>query len=140
MKRGPVVLTVVLAVVWAAAVVFEAAAAEQRSAATTVKVQLKEWKVVPAVASVRRGKVAFAVRNMGSIPHDFVVLRTKLAPAKLPMVGARAKEVGRVGKIPAFPASQTRRLLLALRTGKHVLICNVPGHYKAGMFVGLSVR
>lgn len=89
---------------------------------------------------MRAGKVTFVARNVGRLDHNLVVLRTKLAPGKLPVVGARAKEVGRVGKTPVFRPRQTRRLTLTLKAGKYVLICNVPGHYKAGMFVGFRVR
>lgn len=141
MKRSAFALTVgLLSVLSVAASVFHAAAAEQRSAATTVRVQLKEWKVVPSVASVRSGTVTFVVRNVGNLSHDFVVLRTNLAPGKLPVAKARAKEVGRVGKTQVFRPGLTRRLTLTLRPGKYVLICNVPGHYQAGMFVGFRVR
>lgn len=108
--------------------------------AQTVTVRLREFKVVPSVAGVRAGRVTFVARNVGRLPHDLVVLRTNLAPSRLPLVGTRAKEVGRQGKTAVFGAGQTRRLTLTLRPGKHVLICNVPGHYRAGMFVGFRVR
>lgn len=141
MKRNALALTAGLLLVLSAAVaVFDAAAAERQTAATTVRVQLKEWKVVRSVASVRSGRVTFVVRNVGKLSHDFVVLRTNLAPGKLPVAGSRAKEVGRVGKTPVFGPGQTRRLTLTLKAGKYVLICNVPGHYKAGMTVAFRVR
>jgi len=107
--------------------------------AVTVRVQLKEFKVIPSVRRAQAGKVTFVVRNAGQIDHDFVVLRTNLPPGGLPSVGARAKEVGRRGRIPVFGPGKTRRLTLDLKPGKYVLICNVPGHYKAGMFVGFRV-
>lgn len=140
-KRRSFVLTAgLLVVLWAVVAVLVGTAAEERATATTVRVQLREWKVVPSMVSVRSGKVTFVVRNVGNLSHDFVVLRTNLAPGKLPTVGARAKEVGRVGKTSVFIRGQTRRLTLKLKPGKYVLICNVPGHYKAGMFVGFRVR
>jgi uncharacterized cupredoxin-like copper-binding protein len=111
-----------------------------RAEATTVRVQLKEFKVVPSVRSVGRGRVVFVARNVGKLKHDFVVLRTNLAPGKLPLVGSRAKEVGRQGRTPVFGPGGTRRLALDLKPGKYVLICNVPGHYQAGMRVGFTVR
>ncbi len=114
--------------------------AEAREAATTVRVQLKEFKVIPSVRSVRAGRVVFAARNTGRVPHNLVVLRTNLAPDKLPVVGSVAKELGRQGKTPVFGPGKTRRLALDLKPGKYVLICNVPGHYKAGMHVGFTVR
>jgi uncharacterized cupredoxin-like copper-binding protein len=90
--------------------------------------------------TVPKGTVVFQVVNRGVLPHDFVVLRTNIAPGKLPVVGQRAREVGRVGKTPVLGRGETHRLTLTLRPGKYVLICNVPGHYRAGMFVGFSVR
>jgi hypothetical protein len=71
-------------------------------------VRLKEFKVIPAVASVRAGRVTFVVRNVGKLAHEFVVLRTAIAPGKLPVVGAKAKEIGRVGRVPPFPPGKTR--------------------------------
>lgn len=118
----------------------DTAPATARSTAATVNVRLIEFKVFPAVASVRAGRVTFVVRNAGRIAHDFVVLRTKLAPKRLPVVGARAKEVGLVGRTPTFGPGRTKRLTLVLKPGPYVLICNVPGHYKAGMAAGLRVR
>jgi hypothetical protein len=56
-------------------------------------VRLKEFKVIPVVASVQAGSVTFVVRNVGKLAHEFVVLRTTIAPSGLPMVGAKAKEI-----------------------------------------------
>ena len=111
-----------------------------RESASTVGIQLKEFKVIPSVRSVRAGRVVFVVRNVGKLSHNFVVLRTNLAPDKLGVTGSVAKEVGRQGKTPIFGAGKTRRLALDLKPGRYVLICNVAGHYKAGMYVGFSVR
>lgn len=110
------------------------------ASAATIRVREREFKLVPSATSVRAGKVIFVARNAGEVAHNLVVLRTKLAPGKLPMVGSRAKEVGLQGKTPVFGAGKTRRLTLTLKRGRYVLICNVPGHYKAGMFAGLRVR
>ncbi|MBA2295692.1 MAG: hypothetical protein H0W16_11240 [Actinobacteria bacterium] len=105
-----------------------------------MNVRLIEFKVIPAVASVRAGRVTFVVRNAGKIAHDFVVLRTRLAPTRLPVVGSRAKEVGLVSRTPTFGAGQTKRLTAVLKSSAYVLICNVPGHYQAGMAARLRVR
>lgn len=137
MSRSALVLTT-FAVAGAASP--GAPTSDTSAAASTVTVRLKEWKVVPSARSVRAGKVTFVALNVGQLDHNLVVLRTEFAPGKLPVVGARAKEVGRVGKTPVFRPSQTRRLTLTLKAGKYVLICNVPGHYKAGMLVGFRVR
>ena len=109
------------------------------TSATTVRAQLTEWMVMPSKSRVPAGKVTFVATNTGKAPHNLVVLKTNLAPSKLPMAGSKAKEVGLVGKTPVFAPRQTKKLTLTLKAGRYVLICNVPAHYMAGMRVGFRV-
>jgi len=106
---------------------------------TVVKVTLKEFKVVPVPASAPRGAVAFSVRNTGKLDHQLVVLKTNLAPSKLPVKGSKAVEVGRLGKV-SVKAGRSAGLGLTLKAGKYVLICNVAGHYQAGQRIGFVVK
>jgi uncharacterized cupredoxin-like copper-binding protein len=106
---------------------------------SAVKVQLKEFKVLPSPLKAKRGAVSFLVRNTGKINHEFVVLRTKLAPSKLPVKSGKAVETGRVGKVRAFKPGASRTLTLTLKAGKYVLLCNLPGHYQAGQRIGFAV-
>lgn len=136
MKRIAAAVLLLLAVPAGASA---ASAAGAGGSATTVRTQLMEWMVMPSKNSVPAGKVTFVAANMGKVKHDLVVLKTKLAPSKLPMVGSKAKEVGLVGRTPVFGPEQTRRLTLTLTPGRYVLICNVPAHYMAGMRVAFKV-
>ena len=52
------------------------AAAPAPAAAGRIGVTLKEYSVAPSPAVGKAGRVTFNVRNSGSIPHEFVVLRT----------------------------------------------------------------
>jgi uncharacterized cupredoxin-like copper-binding protein len=106
---------------------------------TVVKVTLKEFKVLPTPTSAPRGVVAFSARNAGKLDHELVVLKTNLAPAKLPVKGAKAVEVGRVGKVVVKPG-KVGALTVTLKAGKYVLLCNFPGHYQAGQRIGFVVR
>jgi uncharacterized cupredoxin-like copper-binding protein len=116
-----------------------ASASPARVEAKTVRVQLMDFMVMPSTARAPAGKVTFVVKNVGKAKHNFVVLRTKLAPSKLPMAGQKAKAVGLVGRTPVFGPGQTRRLTLTLRPGRYLLICNVAGHYMAGMRAAFRV-
>ncbi|GIU94214.1 MAG: hypothetical protein KatS3mg012_0671 [Gaiellaceae bacterium] len=136
MKRVAAAMLIVLAVPAAATA---SSAGQVGASATTVRTELMEWMVMPSKSRVPAGKVTFVVTNSGKLKHDFVVLRTNLAPGKLPIVGARAKELGRVGRTPVFGPKQTRKLTLTLKAGRYVLICNVPAHYMAGMRVAFRV-
>lgn len=131
----------VLAVVALGAGASSAGAGGDITSGATIKVALKEWKVISSAKTcVPRGKIIFVVRNVGSLEHELVVLRTNRLPRRLPTKGSQAVETGLQGKTPDLRPGQTRRLTLRLRPGKYVLLCNLPGHYKAGQFAGLCVR
>ena len=118
-------------------VAHEAAAREAESAATTIRVTENEtpkWFIKASPVQTKPGQVTFAVKNAGKLAHEFVVLKTNIAPAKLPVKGGKASEPGKVGKIPSFKPGATKRITLSLKAGKYVLICNIKGHYKAGQF------
>jgi uncharacterized cupredoxin-like copper-binding protein len=112
--------------------------AAPRSAAK-VGVTLKEFTLVPNPKSGSAGTVTFTVRNAGKVKHEFVVLRTKKAASKL-LKGSEASEAGNVGEIGNVPAGKTRTLKLKLKAGHYALICNLPGHYKAGQRADFNVR
>jgi len=130
-------LTLLVGALVAAAVVASPIGASESK--SFVKVQLKEFKVLPSPASAKRWYVSFAVRNTGKIPHEFVVLKTKVAPAKLPVKAGKAVETGRVGRVGPLKPGASRTLNLNLKAGKYVLLCNLPGHYQAGQRVGFAV-
>jgi uncharacterized cupredoxin-like copper-binding protein len=105
----------------------------------SVSVTLKEFKVL-APKSSKAGSVTFVVHNKGKLSHEFVVVKTNLAPGKLPIRGQRAKLTGVKGLIKPFKPGQTKKLTLKLPAGKYVLLCNLPGHYKFGQRTGFSVQ
>jgi uncharacterized cupredoxin-like copper-binding protein len=116
-----------------------ASAVESHANAAKVKVKLVEFKVIPSVKRVAAGKVTFVVRNAGQIPHEFVALKTKTRACKLPVKNGKAVETGKVGEIGTFKAGVTKSLALTLKRGHYALICNLPGHYKAGQCVDFTV-
>jgi uncharacterized cupredoxin-like copper-binding protein len=114
------------------------AALAMQSSATT-KVTEKEWGVTPLPAKVKAGRVTFSVKNVGHLSHEFIVIRTSRAANRLPTKGAVAVTTGQVGKITQFKPGVTKTLTLTLKVGHYVLICNLPGHYKAGQYVNFTV-
>lgn len=105
-------------------------------------VEMTDYKVVANVATVRAGETKIGVRNRGSQPHDLVVLRTDLAPDKLPYDIGRAKadEPGLVVRSNELRAGGTAAVTVKLEPGQYVLICNVAGHYGLGMRTSLRVE
>ena len=119
---------------------------------TTVNVTLQEWAVVPAATSAAAGVVKFTVKNTGPADvHEFVVLKTDLDPAALPVdangavteAGAGITVVDEIEDIPVGTATQD--LSVTLAAGKYVLLCNIydetekEAHYKMGMRIAFTV-
>lgn len=80
------------------------------------------------------GPVTFAVRNAGTVAHQFIVVRTD-APALTPGPDQRVSAQGTVGAIRRLAPGATKSLALTLTAGKYQLMCNLPGHYALGLHV-----
>jgi uncharacterized cupredoxin-like copper-binding protein len=117
------------------------AAAATVPASGPVAVTLSEWKVAPTAAAVSAGPVTFDVRNAGAQPHEMVVLKTPKAAAKLGKAGtARLPETGHVGEVGELKPGASGKTTIDLKPGHYVLICNLPGHWTAGMRTDLTVK
>jgi uncharacterized cupredoxin-like copper-binding protein len=115
------------------------------AASTTINVTLTEWAVSPSASSASAGRILFAARNEGRIPHELIVLRTDRDPAQLPVTNGLVDEdtAGTViGEIEddELPAGGSDSLTVTLGAGKYVLFCNISGHYQQGMYAPLEVR
>ena len=130
------IVTLLVVVVSAVAL---AASAGSAGLAATVKVSLVEFKVLPSPAKATHGAVRFVATNKGGLDHQFVVLKTNLPPAKLPVKSSKAVEVGKVASIRVVKPGKSVTLTLTLKAGKYVLLCNVPGHYQAGQRAAFTV-
>jgi uncharacterized cupredoxin-like copper-binding protein len=102
-------------------------------------VQNMYMKVDPT--SVAAGTVTFTVTNEGVKKHEFVVLQTDANPDTLTVKGDEVVEddYDSPGEIGDLPAGATDTLTLDLPAGKYVLICNLKGHYRMGMYAPFTV-
>jgi uncharacterized cupredoxin-like copper-binding protein len=109
---------------------------------TAVSTSLGEYFIKLDKSSLPEGKVRFNVSNVGKIKHEFVVLKTNIAPGKLPLKGGDANEeiAESPGEVPGIASGKKKSLDVILKPGKYVLLCNLPGHYKAGQYTGITVK
>lgn len=102
-------------------------------------------------STVSAGQVSFLVWNGGVMVHELVVLPLPSGGAGSRTVGAdgTVNEDGSLGEASATCAEGTGEgiapgsigwVTLDLPAGRYELVCNLPGHYAAGMFTELDVR
>lgn len=110
----------------------------------SVTASMGEWYINIDGADVTEGTVTFRVTNAGSIRHEFLVVKTELAPGLIP-VGADARfdetnsEIDIVADIAEWGSGFTKSVSVDLAAGDYQLVCNLPGHYRLGMWTPLSV-
>jgi hypothetical protein len=61
-------------------------------------------------------------------------------PSPSPAPGCASSEKGALGETGDIKPGTTKALTLSLKKGKYALVCNLPGHYKGGMYAGLTVK
>jgi uncharacterized cupredoxin-like copper-binding protein len=115
------------------------AAAAPAALPHNVPVSLKEFSINPTATQAAAGKVTFNVKNDGTITHEFVVIKTNNAAGSL-LKGSRADETGNVGETGDLAAGASKSVTLTLPAGHYALICNLPGHYKAGQHTDFTVK
>lgn len=103
-----------------------------------------EWSVGVSANEAKAGDVKFTMQNAGTIPHEFIIVKTDFAPGEIPLgSNNRFDEEGEglevIGEIPEWEPGTTDTVTLTLTAGKYQLLCNIAGHYKNGMYVPFTV-
>jgi uncharacterized cupredoxin-like copper-binding protein len=118
-------------------------------ASVQINASMAEFSVTGDPSDVPSGDVQFNVTNHGAAAHEFVIMQTDNPPNALLYDNASQKavedapgqqDVGEVGgELPFIPPGETESDSFTLPPGNYVLICNVPGHYKAGMHTAFTI-
>ena len=117
------------------------------TAGGTIGIGLNQWSITPTAARVSAGPVTFNVDNEGDITHEFVVLRTD-TPAAAFTIGSFENEPDRInedtvgtniGETGDLEAGALNALKINLAPGHYAFVCNLSGHYHAGMHTDFTV-
>lgn len=146
MAAGPWARRLTATVVFLAALGLVACGKTARSSGGATSVRLSEFKVTLASATLSVGHKTLVIVNSGSAQHELLVFRSDLSPAQYPLddKGDIAEEGPGIVKVSdgdnIDPAkSQTREVDLTA-PGAYLFVCNLPGHFKAGMYSLVTVR
>lgn len=116
------------------------------AAATSESVSLSDYKVSVPSATMAAGRYRLHITNEASQQHELLVFRSDLAPSAYPVTstGDIVEEGGGITKLsdgdninPGH--SQTRDVDLTA-PGTYLFVCNLPGHFKLGMYTVVTVQ
>ena len=117
------------------------------SSANSLTVKMGDFSFTPSAPTVKAGPLKITTPNDGQVEHELVLLKTDQNAASLPVHGNEVDEEGleskgveNAGEIEEVGAGQTKSNDFKLTPGKYVMICNVPGHYKLGMYGTITVN
>lgn len=104
-----------------------------------------EWKIVVSATRHTAGDVTFHLDNRGTVPHEFIVVATEKTAAQLlesidpatNRIDEAALDV--VDEQPEYEPGTTATLTVTLPKGHYVVMCNIEGHYKNGMYADLNI-
>jgi len=103
-----------------------------------------EWSIDVDETTASAGDLTFRITNSGTIDHEFLVVKTDLPSGEIPVEGGLFREdqegIQVIDEIPQFSAGRTEELTLRLEAGQYQLVCNLPGHYQAGMHTNFVVK
>ncbi len=119
------------------------------AAATTVNVMLMGeggggMKIGVDKASIPGGDVVFNVANHAMTEqHEMILVKLNAADQQIPldMKKHRVEEaqLKTLGEVADLQPSDTGSLKARLKPGTYMLLCNIKGHYEAGMWTKLTV-
>ena len=106
----------------------------------TLTVALAEYSIKPSATVVAAGKVKVTATNQGQMEHEAVFLKTNTPQGQLKVTNGRVSEKDSVGEVSNVKSGTPKSNTLDLTPGKYVIVCNIPGHYQAGMHAALIVK
>lgn len=95
-------------------------------------------------ASIPAGKVTFVVKNDAiATDHEMVVIKLKAKGEAMPMMEGKHRvdeeKLTSMGEVEGLTAGASGNMTADLGEGDYLLLCNLKGHYEAGMMSPFTV-
>ncbi|WP_426130947.1 plastocyanin/azurin family copper-binding protein [Pararhizobium sp. PWRC1-1] len=95
-------------------------------------------------SAIKAGETTFLVHNDAmSEEHEMVLVKLKSADQKIAVDTAKGrvneKKLNSIGEVSELKPGADGELNAKLAPGSYVLLCNIKGHYQAGMHAMLTV-
>jgi uncharacterized cupredoxin-like copper-binding protein len=122
----------------------EPSAAPSGAPAAPIAIYVSEWSVgLPTSLVV--GQADFAVTNIGTIQHELLVFKSDLAPSTYPVdengdIIENGPGIDLISDADNIDPGKTQARTVDLtQPGRYLFVCNIPGHFKAGMYRVVTV-
>lgn len=102
-------------------------------------VKMDEFSFTPKDSTIKAGTLKLTAPNVGKATHELVILRTNTDPAALPQKGGEVDESTSIGELADVAPGASKSGTFKLKAGKYAIVCNLPGHYAAGMYGSFTV-
>jgi uncharacterized cupredoxin-like copper-binding protein len=116
------------------------------SAVPNIAVAESDFKIQATPATIKGGLVDFTVSNAGPSAHEFLIFRADQAPNALPTGSDGRVDESNAQITKVFDSGDniapngSKVFHAALTPGNYVMVCNLPGHYMAGMHQAFTVH
>jgi uncharacterized cupredoxin-like copper-binding protein len=111
-----------------------------------VQASTVDYKVLMP-STLKTGKHTIGFTNNGKVGHEIVIFRTALPASRLPLeangdVDEESKLLVNVADSgdSLHPGGTKSFTTSSLTPGHYVAVCNLPGHYRLGMHLDVTVR
>ena len=96
-------------------------------------------------STVPAGEVTFTATNRSTDTiHEMILIKVTDPKKPLPYLAADNKidedAAGHLGEVSELDPSKSGSLTMKLDPGTYMLLCNIPGHYMAGMWTTITVK
>jgi uncharacterized cupredoxin-like copper-binding protein len=110
----------------------------------TVGVTMSDYEVDPDATRAEAGETTFEIDNTAVQVHEFVVVKTDLAPDELPLdedglVDERGEGLEFIDEVEDLEGGESAELTADLAAGTYLLLCNLPDHFQQDMFKTFTV-
>lgn len=101
--------------------------------------------IAVSATEIPAGEVTFEVTNVSkAMVHEMLVVPLAAGEVKPPYDVAEQEvnedEANSQGEVSETDPGGTGSLTVTLKPGRYMLVCNLPGHYEAGMWTYLTVK
>lgn len=117
------------------------ACTESNADATPLGATLQDDAITLSTDTVAEGRIRFDIENEGSLVHELEVFGGATLGETYEVKNSKADLSGLklVDEVEDIVSGSQAKLTVSLKPGTYLIVCNLPGHYEAGVATFLTV-